>query len=75
VAGEVDLPTVCAQLTSVRCYRGVVDVVLTAAAKRDAQNRALHFYQNGRPSSDTQGLHAFNVRYEYAYTSFPGRVS
>jgi len=62
VAGEVDLPTVCAQLTSVRCYRGVVDVVLTAVTRRDPQNRAVHFYHNGRPSSDTQGLNAFNIR-------------
>ena len=43
-------------LAAVHCYTGVVEVCLAAAAKRDPQNLALHFYKNGEPMEDQQGL-------------------
>ena len=44
------------------CCAGVVDLSLTAAAKRDPQQLALHFYKNGQPAEDTQGNYFYSAR-------------
>ncbi|ELU06399.1 hypothetical protein CAPTEDRAFT_198384 [Capitella teleta] len=59
---QLNLPTVCAQFANVHFYRGVVDLTLTAASKRDPQGLALHFYKNNEPSEDSHGLHAYSAR-------------
>ena len=65
IATQIDLPSVCQQFASVRYYRGVVDIVLTAASKRDPQCLALHYYINNRQNTDIQGAHAYNIRFVY----------
>ena len=45
-----------------RFYDGVVDLCLSAAAKRDPQNLALHYYKNGEPPEDVQGKTVFMAR-------------
>ena len=49
-------------LVAVHAYIGVLDVCLSAAAKRDPQGLALHFYKNGEPNEDQQGLQAYVAR-------------
>lgn len=49
-------------LAAVHCYTGVVEICLAAAAKRDPQNLALHYYKNGEPMEDHQGMQAFITR-------------
>lgn len=44
------------------CYTGVVEICLAAAAKRDPQGLALHYYKNGEPMEDQQGLQAYMAR-------------
>ena len=39
-----------------------MEVCLAAACRRDPQNLALHFYKNGEPMEDQQGLQAFIAR-------------
>lgn len=63
IATRVDLPSVCAQFASLKFYSSIVDLVLTAASKRDPQNLALHYYLNKKPPADIQGSQAFNIRY------------
>ena len=50
-------------LVAVHAYIGVLEVCLSAAAKRDPQGLALHFYKNGEPNEDQQGLQAYVARY------------
>ena len=45
-----------------RFYRGIVDLSLTAAGRRDPQGLALHYYRNGEPPEDTQGAYCYAVR-------------
>jgi len=63
IASRVDLPSVCSQFAMLKYYNSIVDLVLTAAAKRDPQNLALHFYQSKKPPADVQGSQAYNIRY------------
>ncbi len=65
ITGQVDLPTVCNQFSGMNYYRGIVDLTLTAAARRDPQGLAEHYYECGEPAEDTHGMWAFNVRSEY----------
>ncbi|RLJ22835.1 hypothetical protein DJ030_00130 [bacterium endosymbiont of Escarpia laminata] len=62
VAAELDLPTVCNQFAAVGFYSGIVELTLTASKKRDLQCWGLHFYKNGEPPSDSQGLIAYSNR-------------
>ena len=62
IAGRLNLDVLASHLAAVHCYTGVVEVCLAAAAKRDPQNLALHFYKNGEPMEDQQGLQAFIAR-------------
>jgi nuclear pore complex protein Nup155 len=62
IAVHIDLPTASSQLASVRYYKGIVDLVLTAAQHRDPHSLALHYYSNGLPNSDVHGLQAYNLR-------------
>ncbi|ESO08796.1 hypothetical protein HELRODRAFT_190610 [Helobdella robusta] len=57
-----DLPTMCSRLASATAYTSLVDLVLTAAAKRDPNNLALHFYLHYKPTEDLEGLKYFNIR-------------
>jgi nuclear pore complex protein Nup155 len=41
-------------LAAVHAYIGVVDICLAAAAKRDPQGLALHYYKNMEPADDVQ---------------------
>lgn len=54
---------VAAQFQSVHFYDGIVDLCLTAALNRDPQNLAVHYYKNGEPVEDQQGMHAFIMRF------------
>ena len=49
-------------LVAVHAYIGVLEVCLSAASKRDPQGLALHFYKNGEPNEDQQGLQAYVAR-------------
>ncbi|KAK2140069.1 hypothetical protein LSH36_1494g00009 [Paralvinella palmiformis] len=62
ISAQLDLPTVCRQFSAVRFYRGIVDLALTSAETRDPQGFAVHFYDNGEPSEDTQGMCAYRLR-------------
>ena len=63
ITQQLDLPSVCGQFATVRFYRGVVDLSLTAASKRDPQGFALHYYRNHEPQEDSQGKYAYNIRW------------
>ena len=41
-------------LVAVHAYVGVVEICLAAAAKRDPQGLALHYYKNMEPADDHQ---------------------
>ena len=56
---------VCTQFAAVRFYPGIVDLSLTTANKRDPQGLALHFYKNGEPQEDYQGMQAYHARYSF----------
>ncbi|KAK2179646.1 hypothetical protein NP493_478g02009 [Ridgeia piscesae] len=62
VAAEVDLPTVCSKFAAVGFYSGIVDLTLTASKKRDPQCWGLHFYKNGEPPADSEGMIAYSNR-------------
>ncbi|PIK56013.1 putative nuclear pore complex protein, partial [Apostichopus japonicus] len=61
---QLNLPAICQEFHQVRFYDGVVDLCLAAAVKQDPSNLALHYYKNGKPPSDHQGMQAFSARYE-----------
>ena len=63
ITGQLDLPAVVMQFASVRFYTGIVDLSMTAAGKRDPQGLGLHFYHNGQPPEDMQGLNAYMARW------------
>ena len=62
IAGRINLEVLTSHLTSVHCYTGAVEICLAAAQKRDPQGLALHYYKNGEPMEDQQGLQAFMAR-------------
>jgi len=59
IPGQLELSAVCMQFGAVHFYAGIVDLSLTAAAKQDPQGLAEHFYRNGEPQEDLQGMHAY----------------
>ncbi|XP_038049552.1 nuclear pore complex protein Nup155-like isoform X2 [Patiria miniata] len=64
ISQQLILAAVCSEYHQARFYDGVVDLSLSAASKRDPQNLALHYYKNGKPPEDMQGMQAFMARCE-----------
>lgn len=62
VAAKLNLEVLTSHLVAVHAYIGVLEVCLSAASKRDPQGLALHFYKNGEPNEDQQGLQAYVAR-------------
>ncbi len=56
VAARINLDVLVSHLAAVHCYEGAVEVALAAAAKRDPQRLGLHYYKNGEPIDDQQGM-------------------
>ena len=54
VAAKLNLDVLVSHLVAVHAYVGVVEICLAAAAKRDPQGLALHFYKNMEPTDDHQ---------------------
>jgi nuclear pore complex protein Nup155 len=51
-----NLQQICDTLRYAQCYDALCDLCLNAAQKRDPKNIALHYYHNGEPSDDLQGV-------------------
>lgn len=64
ISPQLQLPAVCRLFCSVHYYEGVVDLCLSASKKRDPQDLATHYYRNGEPLEDRQGLQAYASRME-----------
>ncbi|XP_023215500.1 nuclear pore complex protein Nup155-like [Centruroides sculpturatus] len=64
ISSQLNLRAVCVLFQAVHYYDGIVDLCLSAAQKRDPQNIALHYYNNGEPPDDNQGLQAYLNRME-----------
>jgi len=62
VAAKLNLDILVSHLVAVDAYIGVVEICLASAQKRDPQGLALHFYKNGEPPEDHQGMQAFIAR-------------
>ena len=58
----MNLEVLTSHLVAVHAYIGVLEIALAAASKRDPQGLALHFYKNGEPNEDQQGLQAYMTR-------------
>ena len=43
-------------------YDGIVELCLTVAIKRDPTGIALHYFKNGEPRDDIEGMEMFNYR-------------
>ncbi len=63
IAGRINLDVLVSHLTAVHYYDGAVEIALAAAAKRDPQGLGLHYYKNGEPVDDHQGLQAKKHHY------------
>ncbi|KAG1694111.1 Nuclear pore complex protein Nup155 [Nymphon striatum] len=64
ITPQLNLRMVAEQFQSVHFYSGIVDLCLTAALNRDPQNLAVHYYKNGEPVEDQQGMQACFMRAE-----------
>ncbi len=62
VAAKINLEVLSSHLVAVHSYIGVLEIALAAASKRDPQGLALHYYKNGEPNEDQQGMDAFLMR-------------
>jgi nuclear pore complex protein Nup155 len=62
VASKLNLEVLTSHLVAVHSYVGVLEICLAAAAKRDPQGLALHYYKNGEPNEDQQGMQAYLAR-------------
>ncbi|KAH9488744.1 hypothetical protein Btru_059325, partial [Bulinus truncatus] len=60
----LNLGVICPQLASLHYYLGIVELGLSEARKIDPQQLAVHFYQNGEPQEDIQGMQAYISRME-----------
>lgn len=61
-SSRLNLDVLTSHLMAVHCYKGVVEISLAAANKRDPQNLALHYYKNGESIDDHQGFQSFVTR-------------
>lgn len=59
IAPNVDLNLMCGLFRSVGFYKGIVELCLCSAQRRDPQGLALHYYKNGEPQDDQVGLQSF----------------
>ena len=75
IAGRLNLDVLASHLAAVHCYTGVVEVCLAAACRRDPQNLALHFYKNGEPMEDQQGLQVTRRHFASAIQASPLTVA
>jgi len=64
IAGSIRLDVLVSHLTAVHAYKAVVEICLAAAAKKDPQGLAVHFYQQGENLDDTSGSAAYAARTE-----------
>ncbi|XP_013792279.2 nuclear pore complex protein Nup155-like, partial [Limulus polyphemus] len=64
VSPQLSLQSVCSLFQQARYYRGILDISLSAAQRRDPQGLAIHFYKNGEPPEDQQGLQYYSNRME-----------
>jgi len=62
VAPNLNLSAACAKFIGVHWYEGVLELCLAYAAKVDPKDVALHYYNNGEPSEDTQGCALYMQR-------------
>jgi len=62
IAGSLRLDILVSHLTAVHAYTAVVEICLAAAAKKDPQGLALHFYTTGENPDDSAGLGAYRAR-------------
>jgi len=62
ITAKLNLPAISLHFEAVHFYDGIVDLCLTAAGQRDPHGRAQHFYNNGEPIDDQQGLQAYVAR-------------
>lgn len=62
IAASVDLNLMCGLFRSVGFYKGVVELCLCSALRRDSQGLALHYYKNGQPQDDQIGMQAYITR-------------
>ena len=58
----LNLSVICSQLANVHFYLGIVELGLNEARKVDPQQLAIHFYNNGEPQEDTQGMQSYIAR-------------
>jgi len=56
------LSAISPQLAQVNFYLGILELGLTEARKVDPQLLAVHFYNNGEPHDDIQGMQAYLAR-------------
>ena len=59
-----NLRQVCDMLESAGCYEAIFELSLTAAHRRDPQNVALHYYEQGEPAEDIEGRQYYEMRAE-----------
>ncbi|KFM62016.1 Nuclear pore complex protein Nup155, partial [Stegodyphus mimosarum] len=59
ITPNIDLGLMCGLFRSAGFYHGIVDLCLCCAQRRDPQGLALHYYKNGEPQDDQQGMQAF----------------
>jgi len=62
IAGSLRLEVLVSHLTAVHAYTSVVEICLAAAAKKDPQGLALHFYKTGESPEDSAGIAAYRAR-------------
>lgn len=62
VSQPLNLNIISSQLAQVHYYVGIVELGLNEARKADPQQLAVHFYQNGEPQEDIQGMQAYIAR-------------
>lgn len=62
VSPNINLSSVCKQLTCCKYYEGVLEICQDFANKLDPQNLAQNFLDHGQPLDDTAGNTAYHTR-------------
>lgn len=63
-APNLPLGNICQQFTMMGYHQGVIDLCETCASKLDPNETGMHFYRNGEPPEDREGLMAYSARLE-----------
>uniref|UniRef100_A0A1B0CAK3 Uncharacterized protein n=2 Tax=Lutzomyia longipalpis TaxID=7200 RepID=A0A1B0CAK3_LUTLO len=63
-APNLPLGSICQQFTAANFYQGVIELCAVCAFKLDVNETALHYYRNGEPQGDREGLMAYSARSE-----------